>query len=66
VEAEGGGKKDGLQVNHISGMGPNSNSEPGSHERHYKSGISNFPHVIASIYHINFVLFIQTMISSIK
>lgn len=30
VEAEGGEKKDDLQVNQISGMGPNNNPEPGS------------------------------------
>lgn len=67
MEAEGGEKKDDLQVNQISGMGPNSNSEPGSYERHSKSGISkNLPHVIASIHHVNFSPFIQMMTSLIK
>lgn len=50
LEAEGREKKDGLQVNHISRMGQNGNSEPGSYERHYNSGISkNFSTLPVSI-----------------
>lgn len=65
TEAEGGEKKDDLQMNQISGLVPNSNSEIGKYEKDYKSGVSkDFPHVIASIHNENFDHFIQ-MISSL-
>lgn len=62
VEADGGEKKDELQVNQIPGMGTNSDSELGSIERHYKSGISkNFPHVNAGIYHVHLTPFVKKL-----
>lgn len=60
MEAEGGEKKDELQVYQIPGMG--TNSEPGGIERHYKSGISkNLPHVNAGIYHANLTPFVKKL-----